>query len=335
VEDLNHHGDREVVDGLADFAVNVFPGPRPDWLETAIRASFDDLGRYPDARPARDAIAARHERPVDEVLPTSGGAEAFTLVARARRWRRPVVVHPQFTEPEAALLAAGHPVDRVVLTGDFTLDPSLVPEAADLVMVGNPTNPTGVLHAAPVIESLLRPGRVVVVDEAFMDAVPLEHESLAGVRRDGLLVIRSLTKTWSIPGVRAGYVVGDPRVVADLEAQQPPWSVSSTSLAVLAVTASPRSRGEAARRAALVEDWRRTLVQGLPLPVAGDPRTPFVLVRGPLGLREALREQGFAVRRGDTFPGLGPEWVRIAVRPPEDTGPLVAAIEKVLSWDAP
>ena len=332
MEDLNHHGDREV-DGLADFAVNVFPGPRPGWLDAAIRASYDDLGRYPDARPARAAIAERHDRPLEEVLPTSGGAEAFTLVARARRWNHPVVVHPQFTEPEAALLAAGHAVDRVLLTGDFTLDPALVPEAADLVMVGNPTNPTGVLHPAPVIESLLRPGRVVVVDEAFMDAVPLEHESLAGVRRDGLLVIRSLTKTWSIPGVRAGYVVGDPGVVADLEAQQPPWSVSATSLAVLSVTASPLSRGEAARRATLVADWRRSLVGALPLPVAGDPSTPFVLVRGPLGLREALREEGFAVRRGDTFPGLGPEWVRIAVRPPEETGPLIAAIEKVLSWE--
>jgi len=327
--DLRHHGDREVGD-LIDFAVNVFPLPRPHWLDDALKASLEDVHRYPDARGARLAIANRHGRDETEVLPTAGGAESFTLIARARPWQHPVVVHPQFTEPEAALFAAGHTADRVILDGDFTLDPAKVPEAADLVMIGNPTNPTGVLHRADMIESLRRPGRVVVVDEAFMDAVPGEPESLTDVRADGLIVIRSLTKTWSVPGIRAGYVVGDAGTVKDLETQQPPWSVSTPSLVVLAATASPGSPGEASKRAALIDQWRTLLIEQLPLPVAGDPRTPFVLVKGPLGLRERLREEGFAVRRGDTFPGLGPEWIRIAVRPPEETGPLIAAIEKVL-----
>ncbi len=68
--------------------------------------------------------------------------------------------------------------------------------------------------------------------------------------------------------------------------------------------------------------------------MAGDPVTPFVLVPGPAGLRERLREQGFAVRRGDTFPGLGPDWVRIAVRDPETTSALAAAIGSCLSATA-
>ena len=56
----------------------------------------------------KSAIAQRHGRRIDEVLPTAGAAEAFGLIARARPWRRPVVVHPQFTEPDVALAAAGH-----------------------------------------------------------------------------------------------------------------------------------------------------------------------------------------------------------------------------------
>ncbi len=140
-----------------------------------------------------------------------------------------MVVHPQFTEPEAALLAAGHRVTRVVLRCDdgFVLDPGAVPEDADLVIVGNPTNPTSVLHPADTLLALTRPGRVVVVDEAFMDAVPGETESLTGQLVPGLVVLRSLTKTWAIPGLRAGYVVGDAAVLADFAAQQPPWSVST------------------------------------------------------------------------------------------------------------
>lgn len=328
MEDLNHHGDREVA-GLADFAVNVHRGPLPAWLDAALRQSLDDVGRYPDARAARAAVAHKHGREENEVLPTAGAAEAFTLIARARPWRHPVVVHPQFTEPEAALRAAGHDVDRVLLDGDFMLDPARVPEAADLVVIGNPTNPTGVLHPAERIASLTGPGRVVVVDEAFMDTVPGDAESL--ISQSGVLVTRSLTKVWSVPGIRAGYVVGDASVVAELERQQPPWSVSTPALAVLIATSSPSQHGELAMRAAQIEQWRTALIDQLPLKVVGTPRTPFVLAEAPAGLREALRDEWFAVRRCDTFPGLGAGYVRIAVRPPEETGPLIAAVEKVLA----
>ena len=86
---------------------------------------------------------------------------------------------PSFTEPEAALQAAGVPVEHVVLAPPFGMDAVEVPDEADLVVVGNPTNPTSVLHPREHILRLRRPGRVVVVDEAFADAVPGERESLA------------------------------------------------------------------------------------------------------------------------------------------------------------
>ena len=328
--DLHHHGDREATPGLVDLAVNVSTRPRPAWLDDALRASLEDLDRYPDPGAARSALADRHGRTVDEVLPTAGGAEAFTLIARARTWRAPVVVHPQFTEPEAALAAAGHDVRRVILrAGDgFVLDPRAVPDDADLVVVGNPTNPTSVLHPAGTLRALLRPGRVVVVDEAFMDAVAGEPESLVGERHSGLLVIRSLTKTWAIPGIRAGYVVGASDVIADLAAQQPPWSVSTPAAAAMIACASARATSEAETIAREVAADRAALVEALGdvgLTVSGAPAGPFVLVPVPTDTREQLRAQGFAVRRGDTFPGLGEQWVRIAVRDRATTAALLDA----------
>ncbi|MBD4652300.1 aminotransferase class I/II-fold pyridoxal phosphate-dependent enzyme, partial [Xanthomonas citri pv. citri] len=83
---------------------------------------------------------------------------------------------------------------------------------ADLVVVGNPTNPTGRLHPATDLLALRRPGRVLVVDEAFMDATD-ESQSLIGSDMDDLLVLRSLTKTYGLAGIRAGYVVGDSQLV--------------------------------------------------------------------------------------------------------------------------
>ncbi|SCE43919.1 histidinol-phosphate aminotransferase, partial [Streptomyces sp. DpondAA-F4a] len=111
--DLRHHGDAEVRGlDLTDLAVNVRTGTPPDWLRERIAASLGSLAAYPDGGPARAAVAERHGLPAERVLLTAGAAEAFVLLARAVPTRRPVVVHPQFTEPEAALRAAGHEVGR-------------------------------------------------------------------------------------------------------------------------------------------------------------------------------------------------------------------------------
>ena len=324
---LRHHGDVEVGD-LLDLAVNVYDGPRPPWLDAALRASLDDVGAYPSSARARAAVARHHGRGEDEVLVTAGAAEAFTLVARLRPWRRPVVVHPQFTEPHAALEQAGHAVTEVVLPEPFLLDPALVPDDADLVMVGNPTNPTGVLHPAATIRRLLRPGRLVVVDEAFMDCVPGEPESLARDGVEGLVVIRSLTKHWSIPGIRAGYLLGPADVVADLGRGQAPWSVSGPAAAAVEACLTAEAADESRRRAEEVVDWRKVLTAGLAeLGVAHlESAASFVLARVGSGVHARLRDAGVAVRRADTFPGLDDSWVRIAVRPPETTERFLEAL---------
>jgi cobyrinic acid a,c-diamide synthase len=342
--DLHHHGDAETGEGLVDLAVNVQLGAPPPWLADVIAGTIGELGTYPKSGAATAALATAHGVPADHVLPTSGAAEAFTLIARALPVRHPVVVHPQFTEPEAALLAAGHRPGRVLLdaTEGFRLDPGRVPERADLVVVGNPTNPTSVLHPADVLERLRRPGRVLVIDEAFLDAVPGPSVSMISTTMSGVLVLRSLTKTWGLAGLRAGYVVGDPALVAALRVQQPPWSVSTPALAAMMACVSDAALELSRAHAGVIRQRRDLLVAGLAdlgLPVAGVPAGPFVLVdttpvrgdRPPGWVREALRGQGFAVRRGDTFPGLGPDWVRIAVREPGTTELLLAALASVAS----
>jgi cobyrinic acid a,c-diamide synthase len=329
---LRHHGDRELADGLVDFAVNVHAQGPPPWLVDALRASLAHVGAYPDPRRAEEALAAVHQRDTDEILATAGGAEAFTLIARARRWRHPVVVHPQFTEPEAALRAAGLVPTRVPCPAeaDFALPVGDVPAAADLVVVGNPTNPTAVLHPKASIRALLRPGRTVVVDEAFMDAVPGEPESLAAAGADGLVVVRSLTKLWAIPGVRAGYVAGDARLVAELRRQQPPWSVSSAAAAAMIAVCTVDARAEQARRADVLAGYRTHLVSGLDsLGIRHVPGVgAFVLAQVPAGTHALLRRAGFAVRRCDTFPGLDDGWIRIAARPATQTEPLLSALAR-------
>ena len=316
--DLRHHGDEDLAPGLVDLAVNVHPAA--PWFLEEIVSGAETWGSYPDARAAHQALARHHDVDPSQVLCTAGGADAFTLVMRAFPGARTCIIHPQFTEPEQAARVVGHTVTRVLLRADegFRLNASRVPRNAELVVIGNPTNPTGVLHTAEEIRSLCAPGRTVVVDEAFMDFVA-DAPSLIGREMDGILVVRSATKMWGIPGLRAGYLVGSPEVIAAMRDLQEPWAVSAPALRAMELIDDPRADRHAAEVARLTDARREVLVAELAeaaFPVAADSRAPFVLVDASrLGDPVArLAELGFAVRRGDTFPGLGSGWIRLAVR---------------------
>jgi histidinol-phosphate aminotransferase len=336
--DLGHHGDAEVGGGLIDLAVNVRRAPMPSWLAEPLAASLAELAAYPDETAAVRAVAARHRRDPAEVLLTAGAAQAFVLIAQAfRDATRPVVVHPQFTEPEAALRNAGHRVERVLLRPEdgFRFDPGLIPDDADLVVIGNPTNPTSVLHPAADIASLARPGRIVVIDEAFADTtyrpgVHGEPESLAGNR--DVIVLRSLTKTWGLAGLRVGYALGPAELIRRMKRVRPLWAVSTPALAAAEACASTIAVGAERQIAAEMAEERRYLAAAMRDKLAGRPESAFVLIHLPGAdkIRLRLRDRGYAVRRGDTFPGLGPDWLRIAVRDTATTDAFVTTLDDVL-----
>jgi histidinol-phosphate aminotransferase len=315
-----YHGDQAVEPGMLDFAVNVRDAHPPEWLVRRLAARLPELAGYPgagDAYRARDAVAERHGRPCDEVLPLAGAAEGFALLANLRP-ARAAIIAPSFTEPAVALTAAGVPVHHAVLEPPFRLDGARVPEDADLVVIGNPTNPTSVLHAREQLLALRRPGRILVVDEAFADSLPGEPESLAGYSLPDVLVLRSLTKTWSLAGLRVGYALGSPEVLERLTARRAHWPVGTLQLEAIAACCAAEAVAEADAGAVRLGALRDEMAAGL-ASVGADVvggRAPFVLFRMPGAeeLRTKLHHQGIAVRRCDTFVGLDESYLRAAVR---------------------
>lgn len=305
---------------MLDFAVNVRHARPPEWLVRRLAARLPDLARYPSAQDvcaAQDAVAERHGRARDEVLPLAGAAEAFALLSNLRP-ARAAIVAPSFTEPAAALSAAAVPVDHVLLEPPFGLDGVRIPEDADLVVVGNPTNPTSVLHTREQLLALRRPGRILVVDEAFADSIPGEPESMAGDSLPDVVVLRSLTKTWALAGLRVGYALGAPEVLDRLTAQRAHWPVGTLQLAAIAVCCGPQSVAEAAAGAARLTELRAEMVAGLTSVGAEvvHGQAPFVLFHRPDGvrIRKTLQSKGIAIRRCDTFVGLDERYLRAAVR---------------------
>ncbi|HEX5923601.1 MAG TPA: Rv2231c family pyridoxal phosphate-dependent protein CobC [Baekduia sp.] len=331
------HGDVWARGACADHAVNVATGGPPDWLRALLRSELDGaLSAYPDETAAAMSIAHRHGRDPDEVVLLNGAAHGFTLIVETLEARRPVVVHPQFTEPDRTLAATGCPAAPVILSDPYTLDTAAIPGDADLVVIGNPTNPTGVLHPRAAIEAIMKPGRVVVVDEAFMDFVPEEPESLASSKDEGLIVVRSLTKILAVPGLRVGYLLAAPELARRLRDRRQAWPVNGLALAAARAAADhPERLHEAARRA----QTDRAALHAAVTAALRDARVHdgaanFLLVElGPgedaTALAYALREHdGIAVRPAATFPGLTKRHLRVTARGGEADLRLVAALTR-------
>jgi histidinol-phosphate/aromatic aminotransferase/cobyric acid decarboxylase-like protein len=334
---LRLHGDAVARSSMLDFATCLWPGDEPAALGPELERALADRHRYPDDREARAAIAARHGRTPAEILALNGACESFWLLAQAIRPRTAACVHPAFTEPEAALRASGAEVTRVPCdpADDWRLDPDRVPEDVEVVVVGNPNNPTGALSRSDALLALARPGRLLVVDESFIEFAGDDSLSLTA-RGDvpGLVVVRSLTKLFSLAGLRAGYLVASPELIERLCSQRQPWSVNRLACTALATCATDR---DAARRvAAEVAAARAGLFEALRgfeslrvWPSAAN----FLLLSAPHGeeLVDGLRERGIAVRPAASFPGLDGRYIRVAVRPPADNAVLLGALEEVVA----
>ena len=167
-----------------------------------------------------------------------------------------------------------------------------------------------------------------------MEMVPGEPGSLAGERLGDVIVIRSLTKLLSVPGLRAGYALAPPRLAAAIQAVRPPWSANA--LALIALRVASEHPAEMAARA------ERAAAEGADLAgrlaaVAGVRTWPsvtnFCLIEVPDGpaVVAALRAQGIAVRPAASFPGLGPGHLRVTARDPERNARVAAAISEALA----
>lgn len=350
---LRYHGDQAAYNADLDFAVNV-RGTTPQWLQRELAGALGGLAAYPSAHldaEVRAAIAARHGRAPEEVLLLHGVAEGFSLLPHLGL--PATIVQPQFTEPEAAFRAAGVEVDSLVLAPPFTLTagtlyddhggptPSSPQLAGRMVVVGNPTNPTGVAHSAADLRQLAARCAVLVVDEAFMDIASAETIARCSLADgpnapENVVVFRSMTKTWAIAGLRCGYALGSPELLATLARKRPHWPLGTLQLVAMAAIATseaellPGIRREVReQREEMTELLRGVGWQVMP------SEGPFVLARPgdmAVGKQEQVRvdllARGVAVRRCDTFTGLDGSWWRLAVRDAASVRRLIAEVER-------
>lgn len=344
-------------DAILDFSASISPLGPPDSAIAAIMSQLGNLRHYPDPNYSelRLALSHFHQLPSEWILPGNGSAELLTLVGRElSQLAATMLITPAFGDYYRTLAAYDakvleFPVDLGLGGwGLGTLDiTSFIPDLPSSPCLGyglllnNPHNPTGKLFSRESILPYLEQFALVVVDEAFMDFVPPHQEqSLISVVPEygNLVVLRSLTKFYSLPGLRLGYALAHPDCLAKWQQWRDPWPVNTLAAAAAIAALEDRSFQEQTWK--WLPPARNQLFQGLASIPGLQPKhsaANFLLVESTQSTsqlqQKLLRQQQILIRDCLSFKELGDRYFRIAVRSESDNQRLLIALKSALSAD--
>ncbi|MDY7222161.1 threonine-phosphate decarboxylase CobD [Halalkalibacterium halodurans] len=328
-----------------DFSVNTNPFGPPPQLLAYLRKQLDQglFTQYPDqeASELARAIAIKEHVPPSSVLVANGAAQIIYTIAQLWHKQRVAIVEPTFSEYEEACLANDCSVERIMLPPPWSLDldrMTAVLKRTDLLFICHPNNPTGVAYRKEQLIELLELakqfGTTLVIDEAFYDfmEVPITFTAQAAAN-EGIIVVRSMTKMFTIPGLRLGYAISAPSVIEKLKSKIPPWSVNGLADKAgqfcLRETMFVRDSAQriAAARAEMQAGFRHLGFDVSPSVVnffvISDPRESI----GMLAMLKGLLDRGFVLRHTENFPGLDGRYLRVAVKDQDTNRKLLQAVK--------
>ena len=334
-------------DDLLDFSANINPLGPPEWLRAVLAANISALAHYPDpdCKNFVEAAARRYAANVNEVIVGNGSAEILSLLPRVLEKRRAVVPVPAYVDYARSAVLGGMEVVPIPLGVDteFRLDFETLEAALqgdEAVFIGHPNNPTGRTCDVVALRELAarKPGTIFVVDEAFGDFVE-NFDSLSRERPANVIVLLSLTKAFSIPGLRLGCAVADASLARRVRELQPPWSVNSLAQAV--GVAALQDADYLCRTRAYVSEQRNSLIAALsaiPCLRVYPGEADFLLVQSTAmdapTLTRRLLNEGIAIRDCTNFDGLGTGFFRVAVRTERECARLCEALRHVMGFPA-
>jgi threonine-phosphate decarboxylase len=335
---------------IIDFSASINPCGQPRGLKEALDEEFDQILHYPEARAESltKKIADLSGLGADHFLAGAGSTPHLHLLPRVLGFSRPVIIGPAFSEYEAALSAAGL-THQYVLTSentDWRMNQDTVDRVLsrkpDAVFLANPANPTGRLVPPDILARLVQECRRnsiwLVVDEAFLDFTEEGQTLLPQVaEHTRLIVLRSLTKIFALPGLRLAFLAAHPKVTSRLAAATVPWSLSSPAITAGLFCLSQKGFQESTVKG--IKIFRRHLARELKTLDLGQiypSEANYLLWRlypefNSRKLIDSLFWNGILVRDAGNFTGLRPGYLRLAVRPGQEISVLAAGLKKFLA----
>ncbi|GAB7387049.1 pyridoxal phosphate-dependent class II aminotransferase [Bacillaceae bacterium] len=354
IEKYGHGGDRLTAaaafgvepESLLDFSANINPLGPPQGVLERLREAWSALTDYPDPahRVFRRGLAEKLGVAPEAIVVGNGAAECMALAILALAPKRVGLVYPCFSEYGELARRFGASVNGIFGREERDFKPErsalyrLFAEN-DLVFLGHPNNPTGITYDRDELEEMAswtkRTGAYLVIDEAFLDFLPEAKQATLLHALDAyprVILIRSLTKFYAIPGLRLGFAVARPSLASRLKEKQVTWSVNQ--FALLAGEACLKETAYAQRTRELIARERAYLIRAIRERFrwkVWPGEANFLLIRLPPPLKAddlqwALGRLGIMIRSCATYPGLTAHDFRIAVRTREENDRLLAAL---------
>lgn len=327
-----------------DFSVNVNPLGAPETVKVAALRAMDRLDAYPDAAcmALRQGLAKHFLLEENQVLCGNGASELFMAICQSLRPRTVLLPAPGFTGYAKGCKAVASVMEYELLQEQdgfaygehFTSH--IREKQVDLMVLTNPNNPTGNLlsleQVVEIAKTCQEVGTILVIDECFIELTEHPEYSFAQELKhfSNVLLLRAFTKSFAIPALRLGYLLGEAALLKQIEEQIPEWSVSLPAQEAGLATLTQASFLDKARMIIWVErDYLKRELESLGF-IVYPSASCFLLFRGREGVYEDLLEKGILIRDCSDYVGLGRGYYRIAVKEHKDNVTLIHAMQEIV-----
>ncbi|SDL77980.1 threonine-phosphate decarboxylase CobD [Halarsenatibacter silvermanii] len=331
---------------LIDFSSNINPLGPPQALEKVFNSDWQQITRYPDReyRRLREMLAEKHDIEPEGVVVGNGAIELIYLVGRLLADSSAVIPEPTFSEYAHVLDINEGRIERVLRDPGKgfrlplkSLRRKLNRTAA--VFLCRPNNPAGELIPRQKLDRELPRDRLIISDESFLDFLPEDEEETLTEwlpEHDRLVVLRSATKFYALPGLRLGYALTTPELAARMRRHQITWSVNALACAAGRIIYGQKSQGDFQKRSqrwlAREQEYLRSRLEQITHFELFPGRANFLLLKirheqfTAKKLNERMRQRGLLIREADSFSGLDESYFRVAVKSRQANDKLIAAL---------
>lgn len=340
---LNGHGNDQYAYNriiTADFSTNISEGAITEQLSDFLKSKLGKLHNYPDpeANIFLKAIGKHHHIDTQNTLALNGSTEAFYIIAQTLSNKRSFILTPSFSEYKDACKQFSHIIEQAPELDENSLQKN------NLVWIGNPNNPDGKSLSANKIEVLCQnfPNTFFIIDEAYADlcqnfetAIPLTQ------KHTNLIIVRSLTKSFSVPGLRIGYLISDKQNTLQIKENMMPWNMNTLAIEAGAYIMEHYNKLKPNTELIIKQSKRfQDELCELPELTVIPSSCNFFMVKLNIGTAKQLKnylieKHGILIRDASNFEGLTNQHFRLSVQSEKNNQLLITAIKKWINIKQP
>ncbi len=330
---------------ILDFSSNINPLGAPPMVRRYLKRKLDSISEYPDSNSInlRKSLQWYCKIPYEQIVVGNGATEIIYNFCKAFLSKKtPVLIPiPTFGEYEAA---ANLSECKISFFKTMSLKKNLnkflrkIPKNG-CVFVCNPNNPTGILlsktNLLQIIKTATKKSSLVFVDESFIELVPSSNESVIKYIKkfSNLFILRSMTKSFGLAGIRVGYGIGSKQIISIMNNLKIPWNVSGLAqYAAGAALCSVHHLDKSKKTIKKESNYLRNSISKIDGFTCYNTSTNFILIKTKQKskiIQKKLLKKKILIRDCSTFHGLSNNYIRIAVKTRKENQKLVKALEKI------